>query len=197
MSTRGAIGFHIDGEEDKITMSYHSAFPKFLGKRILNECKTFIFLPEKVKAIKLVNNVDAKPTSEDIALAQKYNLPNTTIDINADIQQWYYLLYNAMNKLSLYYIIGLMPDNRQFLNNSLFCEWAYIVNLTTNKLEVYRGFRTKSRGRGRYCAAVRRPKDWKPTHKGQRFYYPVALKNEYDLYNLPDEETFINENVDD
>jgi hypothetical protein len=50
-----------------------------------------------------------------------------------------------------------MIDSQVFLKDSLFCEWAYIINTDTGELEIYRG-RNKNRhvkngGRySRYCA---------------------------------------------
>lgn len=31
-----------------------------------------------------------------------------------------------------------MIDNVSFLQDSLFCEWGYVINLDTNVLEIYR-----------------------------------------------------------
>lgn len=33
-----------------------------------------------------------------------------------------------------------MIDDSEFLNDSLFCEWTYIINLDNEQFEVYRGF---------------------------------------------------------
>ena len=52
-----------------------------------------------------------------------------------------------------------------FLKDSLFCEWGYVINLTTNRLEIYRGFQKqpqenrykleKSHGGYYNCALIR------------------------------------------
>jgi hypothetical protein len=36
--------------------------------------------------------------------------------------------------------LSYMIDNSDFIKDSVFCEWAYIINLDTNELEVYKGF---------------------------------------------------------
>ena len=33
-----------------------------------------------------------------------------------------------------------MIDNKEFMGDSLFCEYAYILNLDNNYLEIYKGF---------------------------------------------------------
>ena len=45
-----------------------------------------------------------------------------------------------------------MPDSHEFLLDSLFCEYAYLINLDTLKLEVYRGFNQDPKAAGRYAA---------------------------------------------
>ena len=42
-------------------------------------------------------------------------------------------------------------DSSRFLNNSLFCEYAYIINLDTQELEVYIGFNKNPNESGRYA----------------------------------------------
>ena len=78
----------------------------------------------------------------------------------------------------------LLQNDFNFGYNSLFCEWAYCVNLDTNKLEVYCGFNdTKLDKTERFY------KD-KPTESGS---YGIRKIKEYDIDNLPTEEDFVNE----
>jgi len=74
-----------------------------------------------------------------------------------------------------------------FANESLHCEWAYIIDLDKNMLEIYEGL------------------NHEPTDKNSRFYvekpeevceskyYAVKLKKSYPLDNLPDEDTFVSD----
>jgi hypothetical protein len=78
--------------------------------------------------------------------------------------------------------IGLV-NNYSFGYESLFCEWAYCVNLDNNTLEVYSGF-----NKVKDCPTER---FYKEDDDGG--YYGVRLIKEYDLNNLPSEEDFINE----
>lgn len=76
-----------------------------------------------------------------------------------------------------------LVNSLSFAKNSLFCEWAYVIDFDRNKLEVYKGF-------------IR-----KPLAEDERFFflqdgsnkefYPIKLVKEFDLDDLPDEETFI------
>ena len=69
-----------------------------------------------------------------------------------------------------------MIDSRSFMKDSLFCEWAYVINLTTNKLEIYRGFQKKPQ-KNRYYTR-------KQICKG---YYNVKLVIEFPLDAIPDD----------
>lgn len=42
-------------------------------------------------------------------------------------------------------------DYQSFLKNSLFCEYAYIINLDDNKLEFYEGWNRNPKAKGRYA----------------------------------------------
>ena len=65
-----------------------------------------------------------------------------------------------------------MIDSSGFLLDSLFCEWAYIVNLDTGKLELYRGFNKKPSD-GRYGNILEDKPEWREAE-----YYGVALIGE-------------------
>lgn len=76
----------------------------------------------------------------------------------------------------------LLKNSMNFASDSLFCEYAYVIDLDKNTFEVFEGFNQK------------------PLDESERFYhlqtkdekyYPVRLLKLYDINNLPDEETFI------
>lgn len=55
-----------------------------------------------------------------------------------------------------------------FANDSLFCEYAYVVNLDTNMLEFYKGFQKEVHSRGRFASS----------DSSEDGYYPVKLVDE-------------------
>ena len=59
----------------------------------------------------------------------------------------------------------------------MFCEFAYIINLDTNKLEFYEGFNLNPDAPGRYAKYTLYKND-------EKIYYGVKLIKEIDLNDL-------------
>lgn len=73
----------------------------------------------------------------------------------------------------------------EFAAASLFCEWAYVIDLDKETLEVYRGFNKKqlgSRDRFKFLEEFR---------DMQTEYHPIKLVASFDLNQLPSDEDFI------
>jgi hypothetical protein len=145
MGTRGAYGFYKDGM-DKITYNNFDSFPDDLGLDIIKyiKSKTIEEMNNDFNVITMVRGSD-KPTTEQFLQCAEYY--NDTVS-NKSPEDWYCVLREAQGDLNASAKVGFMIDSSKFLQNSLFCEWAYIINLDTNKLEVYEGFqeeRTETR----------------------------------------------------
>lgn len=75
----------------------------------------------------------------------------------------------------------LLQDSRNFASDSLFCEWAYVLNLDKDNLEIYKGFRCSPTKTGRF-------KDYTPrTHERGNTYYPIKLYRKYKFTELPEQ----------
>lgn len=109
--------------------------------------------------------------------AEQYHkkYPFLTRDNGAEILN---LIYEAKGTDNLW-----LHDSTDFAADSLFCEWAYVIDLDKNTFEVYEGFNTQ------------------PLEEGQRFkdlktegeYTPVRMIKSYDINNLPTVDEFIRE----
>jgi len=166
MGTRGIYGIR-KNNVDKITYNHFDSYPSGLGKQI---AKFFadvdlVKLGEVFDFIQLVKPDDI--VTEDIAKNIPAELSNFEVD--GGQKTFYCYLRNAQGDLSVY-LKGLkyMIDDHNFIKESLFCEWGYIVNLDTGKLEVWRGFQKSPTEGNRYGT----------THD-EDGYYPCKMVAEF------------------
>lgn len=82
-----------------------------------------------------------------------------------------------------------LVNKENFAGDSLFCEWAYVVDLDKMVFEVYRGFNTKKtlneKDRFFYLQAE------SIKSKEEDTYYPIKMIKSFDLVNLPTEIEFL------
>lgn len=67
-----------------------------------------------------------------------------------------------------------LSDQIEFAKDSLFCEWAYVVDLDQNRFEIYKGFQQEPHTEGRFAS-----------YEQDRGYFPVRLIKSYPLDALP------------
>ena len=170
MGTRGCYGFRKNGE-DKLTYNHWDSYPDCLGTDVVEFCKatSVAEMNEIFDRIILVEE-GGKPTKKQIdECIEFYNEGVST----GKLDDWYCLLRESQGDLNVYknglkYII----DSCEFIKDSLFCEYAYIINLDTNCLEFWRGFQDKPDKNNRYGAE---------THDNTDKYYPCKMISYYAL----------------
>jgi hypothetical protein len=106
----------------------------------------------------------------------KAKYPQLSRDMGAEVLAH---IYNAET------VSVVLTDNTNFAGDSLFCEWAYVLDLDANKLEVYKGFnQTPLSENDRFYSLQESIK------KREEPYYPVKLIATYDLSSIPTDEDF-------
>lgn len=177
MSTRGAMGVRIDGK-DVITYNHFDSYPEGLGEDIVKDIRETPLLTLK-RAAKMLKPVDEdkEPTEEQIKELATY------LDLSVSEQSekdWYCLLRKTQGSLTMLLAAGYYADASDFLTDSLFCEYAYIVNFDDNLFEVYQGFQKNPHKQGRY--ALKKLKDYGKVNQ----YYPIALVATFPLDAIPE-----------
>lgn len=176
MGTRGMIAVQSEGRLVG-TYNHYDSYPTGLGRDIAGEAVWMYGNRERVArqvaALRLVDEM-ATPSAEDRA---RHAATLQQVSTGSD---WYALLRGMQGSLKAYLDAGVMPDNLAFAHDSLFCEWAYVVDLDENVLEIYEGFQTEPHDRGRFADAEVEPEP------GGRTYYPVALVRKVLLWDLAD-----------
>lgn len=92
------------------------------------------------------------------------------------------VIYEAPRKLC---------DQRKFAGDGLFCEWAYVVDLDTNVLEIYKGFNQYGPvpRENRFADLNHSPEEiakFKPSYEGENLYFPPTLVKVIPLTEIAD-----------
>lgn len=76
----------------------------------------------------------------------------------------------------------ILIDKSNFAKDSLFCEWAYVVDLSKNTFEVYEGFNKSE---------LDESERFFPIQDQGSEYYPVKLLKSFNLDDLPEYDKFL------
>lgn len=177
MSTRGCWGFRIDGQ-DKLTYNHSDSYPEWLGNHLIKELRLSdkFEIREMVEKLRVVDH-DSAPSKKDIEKLSCYHNGHVSTGKKTE---WYSLLRHTQGSLKKTLTAGVIIDSKEFIKDSLFCEWAYIINLDDNVFEIYKGAQTQKHDSGRY-ANCQSTKD----------YYACALVRKYTLNDLPENISFL------
>lgn len=175
MGTRGAYGFYKNGI-DKITYNHFDSYFSGLGREIVDFVKkNNIEILNKIFDKIILVEENGKPTKSQIAECYRY--ANLSVG-EQTFTDWYCLLRETQGNLEYYKDdLKYMIDYKEFMGNSLFCEYAYIINLDTNMLEIYVGFQKEEQKGNRYN---------KYKEYSDNDYEAVRLIKEFPLNNIPD-----------
>lgn len=179
MGTRGLIGIRVDGKYFGV-YNHFDSYLSGLGVTIiefihkLNEKKKWKQFKENVRKIELVS-LDTTPSKE---LKAKY-LKYTDLDVSSQsLNDWYCLLRDTQNGIWLNEVfkgdLEHVIDGSDFILDSLFCEYAYILDLDNCKLEFYRGFQ-RVKQKNNPFGTGRLEKEWEDGTKHKSEYYPCKL----------------------
>lgn len=174
MGTRNLTCVAIDNEIRVAQYGQWDGYPSVGGVECLDFLRSFdkeVF-KSKVRASSFISDDDYSilQTGVDIDTFLK-NYPQFCRDIGRDILK---LIETSPDGIKL-------RNSVDFAKDSLFCEWAYVIDLDNDILEVYTGFNTN------------------PLNESERFYspdsengyYAVRLFEKFDINNLPTNEEFI------
>ena len=101
--------------------------------------------------------------------------------------------YSSAAKTYTFDIIGLV-NSEKFAADSLFCEWAYVIDLDKMTFEVYEGFNKEPLTEGERFQSLEATLIAERAEKGRETeYYPVKHLKTYDLNNLPTLQEFLAE----
>lgn len=190
MGTRNLTIVHKNGEYKVAQYGQWDGYPEGLGVTLLNFLKN-VNMDSFRKAIDNVSfytkeeideiNKSIDKIRNDIPnYSWQKDFPQLSRDTGGDILNL--ITFKGVNKVN---------NSIDFAADSLFCEWAYVIDLDTNKFEVYKGFNKEELSSNeRFCYLEdKRDKE----NIVSKNYHPIKFVKSYDIDNLPDEKLFIAE----
>jgi hypothetical protein len=183
MGTRNLTCVYKNGEYKVAQYGQWDGYPEGQGITILEFLKK-VKMDEFSKAIdecrwitqEELDKIDKDINNGILINWQKY-YPELSRDTGGEILE----LITFKNK-------RILNNSINFANDSLFCEWAYVVDLDKNTFEVYKGF-NKER--------LSETERFYNAENNEKEYNSVILVKRFDLNNLPTKEEFIAEFTED
>ena len=171
MGTRNLTAVMVDGAYKVAQYGQWDGYPEGAGVGILRFLKApgIEDFRESLKSTRFL-------TEEEIAALDELDWKATHPHISRDLG-YSILLSIKRSPVELINRIG-------FAGDSLFCEWAYVIDFDKNTFEVFEGFNTTPIIEGRFLSGD-------PQLEVTQGYEPVKLVKEYPLDNLPTEQEFI------
>lgn len=169
-------------------------FLTFLGTdknskgKILKENKENDWARNNVKKFLKLKNLSIetfKENLESLSFFKEKEIDLINENFNKSLEERSYLSRDTASEI-LWKItegnVDKLISNENFAGDSLFCEWAYVVDLDKNTFEVYKGFNNET---------IDETERFFHLQKEEEEYKPVTLLKSYDLNNLPTLEEFL------
>ncbi len=179
MGTRHSIIVIVDKKTKVAQYGQWDGSPSGVGCELLTTLLSCDLndLKEKCKTLKSLTEKQVQNKWKEVGdVSEKFKelYPHLSRDCSSDILQ--HILSGVCKEVSL---------DKQFPGNSLFCEWAYVIDFDKNSFEIYEGFNKD----------ILTPEDrfFPLQNKIEKFreeYKPVKLWMEFKLNDLPTLEVF-------
>ena len=177
MGTRNLTVVQLDGEYKIAQYGQWDGYPTGQGAKVLEFLKKLKTkknrkqFEEKLRALQLADDaylreVQKRHDAGELDGGWTKCYPELSRDTAAGILQ---MVFDGPPGMRLKHEVDFAKD-------SLFCEWAYVIDLDNDVLEVYRGFvRTPSKRKNHRFG----------NESDENGYYPVRLKKKFPFADLP------------
>jgi len=182
LGTRGLVTFVTKDGVVKSAYNQYDAYPEGVGVSVLSFVRKAT-TTENIKAVtRLIDNLTVvsqkvEPTAQQISELSMF--ADTKVS-TGELSEWYVLLRRTQGNPAMILYSGHVEDMTDFGKDSLFCEWAYAINMQDNTFEVYEGFQKTPATKGL----------WAGSHMKDG-YGSVERVAVWPLNDLPSDEEFL------
>lgn len=202
MGTRNLTCVVLDGEYKVAQYGQWDGYPQGAGKSILNFLKQIDFesFRTHITQQRFLTEEECEQANEEMSKYRKGLSKDDQVRVREEDEEQMrrptpelYEKYLARPFVHLNRDLGCkildfvmrykepLQNDIEFAGSSLFCEWAYVIDLDKDQFEVYRGFNKEPVPQGERFS----------TFPGDREYFPVKLLAIFQLNQLPSEEEFL------
>ena len=168
MSTRSLLLIKSNNQYKVEQYQHHDGYPDYMGVNILDWLKSnnnLEHLKSSLSKITLMAKKSNKDYEDDsICFESGANLLSTITESKEPVK---------------------LLDSIEFTADSLFCEWAYVIDLDKNTFEIYQGFNEEP------LNSTERFKEFESSKEHDSQYYPVRYLCGYQLDCLPSTDNFL------
>jgi len=181
MGTRNLIAVYKDGEYKVAKYCQWDGYPSGQGIGILSFLRDKMDreqFEEKLKLVRYATDEEAKKLYNDNSKDFENLYPALCRDMGSEI---FNFIANTEEEI-------LTSNCIDFAGDSLFCEFAYVVDLDNDTFEVFEGFNKTPLNEDERFFSFK----GKGNINSESEYEPVSLYQKFDLNNLPTDEEFLN-----
>lgn len=190
MGTRNLTMVISEGKTKVAQYGQWDGYPSGQGKTILNflsKCADFGHFKEVIDKLRWITDKESKEIDKDPNWISNY--PYLSRDCGGQILN---AVYNGAMEVSTGEIgkrktikvdVKFLSNSEDFAAESLFCEWAYVIDLDKRTFEVYKGFNKKP--------LTEKDRFFKFSVDAGTEYNQVKMVKKYSLDKLPTEKEFL------
>ena len=182
MGTRYLTAVYQDGEYKVAQFGAQDGYPRIGGAEVLRFAKTIVesaareAFQEKVRQCRWITAEDLEAIGQAKGADWETEHPELADSTGAGILE---MIRNSESGLAL-------GDDLEFAADSLFCEWAWVLDLDKGTFECYQGSNAE-------VPLTEQDRFFFLRDKEEHGYYGVRLAKAWDLTHLPSEKTFLNQ----
>lgn len=198
MGTRNLTVVYLDGDYRIAQYGQWDGYPSGQGVTILNFLRSLKGKYARFKSqVRKVRIIDEDKQKEITDFMTTIGASDGWMDGNQSGQfhKKYPLLNRDVGGEILQQVLDSEEDpiwlhnSLNFAADSLFCEWAYVIDFDKGSFEVYEGFNKRRLAKTQRFAYLNDAPQ--PAHRKLREYYPIRLVKSFSLTKLPNKNRFL------